>query len=66
MPGSWKRVGVLTSPTTEKVPFKQEGLKSDSQKDFRTGIKGIGHRLEACEERNKSLEKFGQRGLLGP
>lgn len=36
------------------------------QKDFLTGIKGIRHGIEACEERSKGLGRFGQRGLQGP
>lgn len=36
-------------PPRKMVPFQQEGLKLDLQKDFLTEIKGTGHRPGACE-----------------
>lgn len=49
------------------VPFQQEGLRLDLQKDFQIAIKGIGHRLGACEQRGtKVWNSLGQGVSRGP
>lgn len=39
--GGWS----CSLPPRKKIPFQQEGLKLDLQKDFLTESKGVGHRL---------------------
>lgn len=51
--------GSYSLPPRKKVPFQQERLKLDSQKDFLMEIKGIGHRLGE-EQRS---EKVWAKGL---
>ena len=52
-------------PPRKMVPFQQEGLKLDLQKDFLTEIKGTGHTPGHVSGGSKGLGKFGQRGLQG-
>ena len=52
-------------PPRKMVPFQQEGLKLDLQKDFLTEIKGIGHRLGACEWGQPRSGKVWAKGSPG-